>query len=153
MTPRPRLQPACRPAPQALQPRPAAWALLTALSALAACTTPPPPPAPAAPVGLAELMERPGESALVEGIRLYDNGQYPAAEAALRRALEAGLASARDRASAHKLIAFVACTSAREAECEAAFRAARAADPGFSLTRAEAGHPMWGPVWRRVAAP
>ena len=37
------------------------------------------------------------------------------------------------------------------AECEAAFRAARAADPAFALSRAEAGHPMWGPVYQRAA--
>lgn len=128
--------------------------MLLAAALLAACAAPP-PPAPAAPppVGLAELMERPAERALVEGIRLYDNGQYEGAESALRRALEAGLASPRDRASAHKLIAFITCTSAREAECEAAFRAALAADPAFALSRAEAGHPMWGPVYRRLHKP
>lgn len=119
----------------------------------AGCATPPPPEPKPAPSGLAELMERTAERALVEGIRLYDEGQYPASEAALKRALQAGLASARDQATAHKLIAFVACTSAREAECEAAFRAARAADPAFELARSEAGHPMWGPVYKRVAAP
>lgn len=131
---------------------PAALALLL----LSACAAPPvatPPPAPPPPpVGLAELMERPAERALVEGIRLYDNGQYPAAEQSLKRAVDGGLVSARDRASAHKLIAFIACTSAREAECEAAFRAALAADPGFTLSRAESGHPMWGPVYARVRA-
>lgn len=122
---------------------------------LAACATPPaaPPPAPPPPpVGLAELLERPAERALVEGMRLYDNGQYAAAELALKRALDTGLASTRDRASAHKLIAFIACTSAREAQCEAAFRAALAADPGFALSRAESGHPMWGPVFARIRA-
>jgi Tfp pilus assembly protein PilF len=120
---------------------------------IAGCATAPPPDSKPAPSGLAELMERTAERSLIEGIRLYDEGQYPAAEAALKRALQAGLASARDRATAHKLIAFVACTSAREAECEAAFRAARAADPAFELARSEAGHPMWGPVYKRVAAP
>jgi Tfp pilus assembly protein PilF len=120
---------------------------------IAGCASAPPPEAKPAPSGLAELMERTAERALIEGIRLYDDGQYPAAEAALKRALQAGLASARDRATAHKLIAFVACTSAREAECEAAFRAARAADPDFALARSEAGHPMWGPVYKRVASP
>ena len=114
--------------------------------ALAGCATPPPP----SPSGLAELMERPGERALVEGIRAYDDGQYPQAEAALRKALSASLASARDRASAHKLLAFITCTSDRLAECEAAFRAAKAADPGFTLNRSEAGHPLWGPVYRKV---
>lgn len=117
------------------------WAAL-----LAGCTAPKPPPS-----GLAELMERPAERALVEGLRAYDDGQYEQAEAALKRALTAGLASGRDRASAHKLLAFIACTSERLAECEAAFRAARAADPAFALNRSEAGHPLWGPVYRRVS--
>lgn len=124
-----------------------ALALAVALTVLAGCTTPPPA---TAPIGLAELMERPGERALVEGMRAYDEGQYAPSEAALRRALAAGLASPRDRASAHKLLAFIACTSERLALCEASFRAARAADPGFALQRAELGHPLWGPVYRRV---
>ena len=108
--------------PLATLPRPSRqsrlWPVLLVSALVAACATPapPPPPPPPAPVGLAELMERPAERALVEGIRLYDNAQYPAAEAALQRALAAGLVSVRDQASAHKLIAFIACTSAREAE-------------------------------------
>ena len=122
-------------------------ALTTALVFLAGCAAPPPP---APPGGLADLMERPAERALVEGIRAYDDGQYAQAEASLRRALAAGLASGRDRASAHKLLAFITCTSERVPECEAAFRAARAADPAFALSRSESGHPLWGPVYRRV---
>ena len=116
--------------------------------ALAGCATPPPVAPP--PSGLAELMEKPGERALIEGIRAYDDGLYPQAEAALRKALAAGLASARDKASAHKLLAFITCTSERLAECETQFRAAKAADPAFALNRSEAGHPLWGPVYRKV---
>jgi Tfp pilus assembly protein PilF len=129
-------------------------ALAVALSTLllAACGTPPKPP-PAPPSGLAELMERPGERALFEGIRAYDDGQYTLAETALRKALAAGLQSGRDRASAHKLLAFITCTSDRLAECEAAFRAARVADPAFALSRSEAGHPQWGPVYRKLVSP
>jgi hypothetical protein len=74
-------------------------------------------------------------------------------QAALRRALDSGLQSGRDRATAHKLLAFIACTSERLAECEDAFRAARGADPAFALTRAETGHPLWGPVYRKVLPP
>lgn len=103
--------------------------------------------------GLMALLDRPAERALLDGLRAYDDGQYAQADAALRRALAAGLASARDRAAAHKLLAFVHCSSERMAECEAAFKAARQADPGFALTRAEAGHPLWGPVYRRLAPP
>ncbi len=119
---------------------------IAAAALLAACAAPKP-----APSGLAELLERPAERALVEGLRAYDDGQYGVAEAALRRALAGSLASRRDRASAHKLLAFIACTSERPAECEASFRAARAADPAFALDRSETGHPLWGPVWRKVA--
>ena len=129
-------------------PAPLGWLLL---SLLAGCAAPPAAPPPPPPVGLAELMERPAERALLVGIRAYDDGQYVAAEAALRRALDAGLRSPRDQATAHKLLAFITCTSDRLAECEAAFRAARAADPAFALSRPEAGHPVWGPVYRQLA--
>lgn len=117
--------------------------------ALVGCAASPPVAPP--PSGLAELMEKPGERALIEGIRAYDEGQYPLAEAALRKALNSGLASARDKASAHKLLAFITCTSERLAECETQFRAAKAADHAFALNRSEAGHPLWGPVYRKVS--
>ncbi len=129
----------------------AVTALVTSLL-LSACAAPPvPAPAPApALLGLTEVVARPGERSLLEGIRAYDDGQYASAEAALERALQAGLQSPRDQAHAHKLLAFINCTSERLAECEAAFRAARAADSGFALSRAEAGHPLWGPVYQRL---
>ena len=126
----------------------AAGSALLLCAVLAGCATPPPPPAPTG--GLAELMERSAERALFEGIRAYDDGQYALSEAALRKSLAAGLRSDRDRASAHKLLAFITCSSQRIAECETAFRAARAADASFALTRAEAGHPLWGPVYRHL---
>ena len=125
-----------------------AWAVL--LLMLTACANPAQSPPRPAPQGLADLMERPAERSLIEGIRAYDDAQYPQAEAALRKALAAGLASGRDRASAHKLLAFITCSSERMADCEAAFRAARANDAAFALNRSEAGHPLWGPVYRRV---
>ncbi len=127
--------------------RTAAALLLAAL--LSACVTAPPAPPPPPP-GLADLLEQPAERALFDGMRAYDDGQYGPAETALRRALEGGLRSGRDQAVAHKLLAFITCTSERVPACEAAFLAARAADPGFTLSRSEAGHPLWGPVYRRV---
>ena len=106
--------------------------------------------APPAPQGLLDVAERPAEKALLAGMRAYDDAQYPGAEQHLTQALKHGLASPRDRAMAHKLLAFIDCTSERIAACEAEFRAARAADPAFALTKSEAGHPLWGPVYRRV---
>jgi Tfp pilus assembly protein PilF len=128
----------------------AAAVVWASVGLLAGCAAPKPPPPPPAPTGLAELMERPAERALVEGIRAYDDGQYKQAEVALKRALAAGLVSPRDKATAHKLMAFIACTSDRASECEASFRSARSADPAFMLSRAETGHPLWGPVYQRA---
>ncbi len=113
---------------------------------LAACVQPPVAPS----VGLLDVAERPAEKALLAGMRAYDDAQYPQAEKQLQAALQAGLVSPRDRAAAHKLLAFIFCTSNRAADCEAQFRSARAADPAFTLSKSEAGHPLWGPVYQRV---
>jgi len=118
------------------------WALLLAL---AGCAT-----TPAPSVGLSDVIERPAERALLTGMRAYDDAQYAQAERALQTALYTGLSSPKDRASAYKLLAFIYCTSSRVSDCEASFRAAREADPAFALTRSESGHPLWGPVYRRV---
>jgi hypothetical protein len=104
----------------------------------------------AQPVGLVDVAERPAEKALLAGWRAYDDAQYAEAEKQLRAALAAGLASPRDRATAHKYLAFIACTSDRPPQCESEFRLARAADPSFALSRSEAGHPVWGPVYKRI---
>jgi Tfp pilus assembly protein PilF len=100
--------------------------------------------------GLIDVAERPAERALLAGMRAYDDAQYADAERLLAQALKTGLASPKDRAAAHKHLAFVYCSTARLRACEDAFRAARAADPAFALNRAEAGHPQWGPVYRRL---
>jgi hypothetical protein len=121
------------------------WLLMAALAALAGCA------APMHSQGLSDVIERPAERALLTGIRAYDDAQYAQAERALTTALGSGLTSPKDRASAHKLLAFIYCTSSRVRDCEAAFRAAREADPAFVLSRSEAGHPQWGPVYRRVS--
>ena len=100
--------------------------------------------------GLMDVAERPAEKALLAGIRAYDDAQYADAEKQLDTALRAGLASPKDRAAANKHLAFIYCTTNRTAECEAAFRSARKADPAFALSKSEAGHPLWGPVYRRA---
>jgi len=121
------------------------WMVIAALATLSGCA------APMHSAGLSDVIERPAERALLTGIRAYDDAQYAQAERALTTALGSGLASPKDRASAHKLLAFIYCTSSRVPDCEAAFRAAREADPAFTLSRSEAGHPLWGPVYRRVS--
>jgi len=112
---------------------------------LAACAQPPP-----APVGLLDVSGRPAEKALLDGLKAYDDAQYDSAERLFRQALALGLASVKDRAEAHKRLAFIHCAAGRLDPCQAEFRAARREDPAFALDRAEAGHPVWGPVYRRV---
>jgi len=120
-----------------------AFAALALFGALTACET----MSPQQPVGLTDLTERPAERALMGALRAYDDADYPAVERQANEAMKLGLRSNRDVATAHKLRAFVYCTSNRLAACEAEFRAARSADPAFVLSHAEAGHPVWGPVY------
>ena len=118
---------------------------LCAALALSACGE-----MPGRPQGLMDVAERPAERALLTGLRAYDDGQYPQAEQQVQQALQLGLASAKDRAAAHKHLAFIFCTSNRVLDCEAQFRAAKRVDPDFALSKSEAGHPLWGPVYQRV---
>ena len=120
-------------------------ATLALTTLLAGCALP-----PAASPGLMDVAERPAEKALLGGMRAYDDAQYPAAEKLLAQSLKTGLASPRDRAAAHKYLAFIYCTSSRMPACESEFRAARTDDPAFTLSKSESGHPQWGPVWQRV---
>jgi hypothetical protein len=111
---------------------------------------PPPPPPPS--ISIARLYEQPAERAFINGMRFYEEGQYERAEVMFKRALAEGLRDGNDMAAANKHLAFIACAYSRPQECESAFRAAFSASPNFKLTDAEVGHPLWGPVYTRVAA-
>ena len=120
-------------------------ALASAAWLLAACA-----PMPPAPVGLLDVTARPAEKALLAGLKAYDDAQYESAERLFKEALAAGLVSPRDRAEAHKRLAFIDCASGRLDECEAEFKQARQADKTFALDKSEAGHPVWGPVYKKL---
>jgi len=89
---------------------------------------------------------------LVEGLRQFDAGGHEASAKTLARALEIGLGD-KDRATAHKHLAFIHCTAGRESRCREEFRKALAADPATQLDAAEAGHPVWGPMFRSMSGP
>ncbi|MEP6607485.1 MAG: TssQ family T6SS-associated lipoprotein [Burkholderiaceae bacterium] len=110
------------------------------------------PVSPPASISIARLYEQPAERSFINGMRFYEDGQYERAEVMFKRALAEGLVDRNDVAAANKHLAFIACAYDRPAECESAFRAAFAADPAFKLSDAEVGHPLWGPVYKRVAA-
>jgi Tfp pilus assembly protein PilF len=90
------------------------------------------------------------EQKLAAGISGYEEGDYKASQVALQSALDMGLSSKPDQVRAHKYLAFIHCVSGREKQCRDAFKKAIEIDPTFDLKPAEAGHPIWGPVFRAV---
>jgi Tfp pilus assembly protein PilF len=116
---------------------------LAGLLALAGCASTKP---------LLELIQpSKGASALSTGLREYENGEYPEAARNLQGAIDLGL-SDRERANAHKHLAFIHCSSGRERGCREEFRKALSVDPGLELAPAEAGHPVWGPIFSALKA-
>jgi hypothetical protein len=97
------------------------------------------------------IFQSKGEPQLEAGIREYEDGRYKEALSTLQSALAAGL-GANDQVVANKYLAFISCVSARERQCRAYFSRALELNPSFELTPAEAGHPIWGPVFRSVKA-
>lgn len=91
---------------------------------------------------------QPSNSELKRGIKSYEEGDYQTALITLRSAQQQGLEDKRDQVIAHKYLAFIHCVSGQEQECRDEFRKALLINPSFDLTPAEAGHPIWGPVFR-----
>lgn len=108
--------------------------------------------APVRDVGLDTLSPRKAEQELSTGIKNYEEGNYKTAAKNLQNALESGLTFDKDTVQAHKYLAFIHCLSNREKQCRDEFRKALEKDNKFDLEPAEAGHPIWGPVFRSVKA-
>jgi len=88
---------------------------------------------------------------LVEGIRLYEGGDYKEAIAILDApALQA--APDAIRVEALKYSAFSHCVMKHYAQCRHAFDLSLGIDAGFELSKTERGHPMWGPVFKAAKA-
>lgn len=90
-----------------------------------------------------------GSGYLEDGIHNYEEGNYRTAARRMQYALEEGL-SRPDRVKAHKYLAFIACVSGQQLTCREEFGIALDLDPQFDLDAAEAGHPIWGPVFKSV---
>jgi Tfp pilus assembly protein PilF len=91
-----------------------------------------------------------GEDELQFGVRAYEDGELAYAAKLLQTGLDAGLRYKSDRVRAHKYLAFIHCASNRVPQCRDEFRKAIDLDPSFDLRENEAGHPVWGPVFRSV---
>ena len=126
-----------KPAPRAERPRPA----------------PPSPPAAALPPAPDDRASPADDSAAqtsqaiyAEGLRLYRAGQYD--DAIARFAAVQSPPSLRLQAL--KQTAFGYCVTNRLPLCQRAFQDALALSPAFRLTKAEQGHPVWGPVFTKA---
>ena len=91
------------------------------------------------------------ENMLDSGIREYDNGDYNVSARTIQGALDAGLTK-RSQGRAHKYLAFMYCISGQQTQCRDEFRKGLESDPRLDLSAAEAGHPIWAPVFKSVKA-
>jgi tetratricopeptide (TPR) repeat protein len=95
------------------------------------------------------LRERAAEQ-LAAGITQYNSGDFDSAVKSLTGSLEHGMLSKTDQSRARKYLAFSHCVSGRETQCRDEFRKAFEINSDFTLSSAEDGHPIWGPVYRNV---
>lgn len=107
------------------------------------------PRAPAPQITEESLRERAHEQ-LALGIRQYEAGEFDNAVKSLTASLDHGLLTKTEQSRARKYLAFSHCVSNRGEQCRDEFRKAFEINPEFSLTPAEDGHPIWGPVYRSV---
>ncbi len=146
----------------------AASSLLAGCSSIVSRSGTPPPPAPVttksattpvesvaparpAPEPPAPAAKKP-DSVLAAGVGAYDNGDYATARQKLQTVLDQAGSTTADKVTAHKVLAFMACADGKRSLCARHFRLALALDRNFNLTPAEAGHPVWGPVFKKVKA-
>src|SRR5262249_23666022 len=100
--------------------------------------------------GCSMLGSNRGEEELSFGVRAYEDGELNYSAKLLQASLDEGLSSRSDRVRAHKYLAFIHCASNRVPQCRDEFRKALDLDSSFDLRENEAGHPIWGPVFRSV---
>jgi Flp pilus assembly protein TadD len=104
-----------------------------------------PEPAPEAPQSKAEQL-------LAEGTALYEKGDYKGAIRKLTAAKDAAEETSVTKQNSLRLLAFSYCVTSQRALCKAQFTSLVKLDPAFELSRAEAGHPLWGPAFKEVKA-
>jgi hypothetical protein len=88
-----------------------------------------------------------GVRLLGEGMNAYEAADYTKATKLFLEAQQEGLETS-DRIKAKKHIAFCYCLTNRNTACQNEFASILDIRPDFTLEPAEAGHPLWGPVFR-----
>jgi hypothetical protein len=99
----------------------------------------------------AKAPKRPAEVAVDKGVELYEQGDFAGAIKKLQGSPEIWADPQQDvKIRAYKYLAFSDCVTNKRSACQQQFEKILELDPGFELQPAEAGHPLWGPVFKRA---
>lgn len=102
------------------------------------------------------LLRTPTEHMVNYGIKNYEDGNYTTAMTTFQNLVANKDATKSEKVIAYKYMAFLHCVSptaskdTRERMCRESFKKAFELNPNFDLKPAEAGHPVWGPVFSSV---
>ncbi len=102
------------------------------------------------------LFRTPTEHMVNNGIKSYEDGNYAASMSTLHALVSNKTAKKNEKVIAYKYLAFINCVSPtlpkeqRERMCRDSFKKAFELNPSFNLSPAEAGHPVWGPIFSSV---
>jgi hypothetical protein len=89
-------------------------------------------------------------SKLEKSIKNFEDGDYDSSMAYLNQIVTSDDANRYIKVEAYKYRAFIYCLGNKQSLCQESFKMAFILNPKFELTKAEAGHPIWGPVYKRV---
>ncbi|SDT88536.1 TssQ family T6SS-associated lipoprotein [Halopseudomonas salegens] len=104
-------------------------------------------PTVAPPLTAEEIARQRASQSLDDALALYEKGYYQQAE---HRLLSEDIwrGSNQTQQSALKHLAFIYCISDRKQMCRHAFERAIHINQNFTLSSAEATHPLWGPEYQ-----
>ncbi len=109
-----------------------------------------------APESVAVIVDAPPkpkpEQLFAEGREAYDKGDYKSAIRKLSAASEGAAPASALQRDSYKLLAFSYCVTNQKAACRVKFNSLLKIAPRLQLSRGEAGHPLWGPVFREAQA-
>ncbi len=105
-------------------------------------------PSPAAPT----IQKSKPELLLAEGTELYDKGDYKGAIRKLLLARDSADETSSTKQDSLRLLAFSYCVTGQRPLCKTQFSSLLKIVPDYQLSRAEAGHPLWGPVFKEAKA-
>jgi hypothetical protein len=83
---------------------------------------------------------------------LYEKGDYRGAIRKLSGARDAADESPVVKQNSLKYLAFSYCVTSQKPLCKTQFSSLLKLVPTFELSRGEAGHPLWGPVFKEAKA-